>query len=184
MWGTVMNRKNCFRALAGIGALSLSLAWQPSIAEAKTSHKSERSLASLYSYRPGTIVVKTNERRLYYVVGNGQVLRYTVGVGRAGKQWSGQSAISGKYIRPAWSPPEEIRREKPGLPSVIPSGSPSNPMGAAAMTIAGGEYAIHGTNQPGSIGGFVSYGCIRMRNSDILDLFDRVAVGTPVVVER
>jgi len=133
-------------------------------------------------YSAGTIVVKTGERRLYYVVGNGQAIRYPVGVGRRGMQWSGTSAIDGKYIRPAWSPPAEIRRDKPGLPAVIPGGSPRNPMGAAAMTLSRGEYAIHGTNAPGSIGGFVSYGCIRMHNADIMDLFGRVSVGTTVVV--
>ena len=143
-----------------------------------------RSMVNLNGYSPGTIVVKTRQRRLYYVIGNGKAVRYPVGVGRPNKQWSGRSAISGKYIKPAWSPPEEIRRDNPRLPHVIPSGAPNNPMGAAALTIAGGEYAIHGTNRPGSVGGFVSYGCIRMLNSDILDLFDRVAVGTPVVVER
>jgi lipoprotein-anchoring transpeptidase ErfK/SrfK len=77
-----------------------------------------------------------------------------------------------------------VRRDKPSLPNVIPGGSPRNPMGVAAMTLAGGEYAIHGTNVPGSIGGFVSYGCIRMYNQDISDLFERVSVGTPVVVTR
>jgi lipoprotein-anchoring transpeptidase ErfK/SrfK len=146
--------------------------------------RAERGLVSLSGYSPGTIVVKTRERRLYYVVGDGKAVRYPVGVGRPDKQWTGQSAISGKYIKPAWSPPEEIRRDNPLLPYVIPSGAPNNPMGAAALTLAGGEYAIHGTNRPGSVGGFVSYGCIRMLNSDILDLFDRVAVGTSVVVER
>jgi lipoprotein-anchoring transpeptidase ErfK/SrfK len=146
--------------------------------------RAERGLVSLSGYSPGTIVIKTRERRLYYVVGDGKAVRYPVGVGRPDKQWTGQSAISGKYIKPAWSPPEEIRRDKPLLPYVIPSGAPNNPMGAAALTLAGGEYAIHGTNRPGSVGGFVSYGCIRMLNSDILDLFDRVAVGTSVVVER
>jgi lipoprotein-anchoring transpeptidase ErfK/SrfK len=135
-------------------------------------------------YSAGTIVVRTNERRLYLVLGHGQAMRYPVGVGRAGKQWAGTSQIAGKYIKPAWSPPAEIRRDKPSLPDVIPGGSPHNPMGAAAMTIAGGEYAIHGTNSPGSVGGFVSYGCIRMYNQDILDLFARVNVGTPVVVTR
>jgi lipoprotein-anchoring transpeptidase ErfK/SrfK len=152
---------------------------------AKTQHKrAERGLVSLSGYSPGTIVIKTRERRLYYVVSNDKAVRYPVGVGRPDKQWSGQSAISGKYIKPAWSPPAEIRRDNPRLPYVIPSGAPNNPMGAAALTLAGGEYAIHGTNRPGSVGGFVSYGCIRMLNSDILDLFDRVAVGTTVVVER
>jgi lipoprotein-anchoring transpeptidase ErfK/SrfK len=92
--------------------------------------------------------------------------------------------ISGKFVRPAWSPPAMIKREKPSLPDVIPGGSPKNPMGAAAMTLMGGEYAIHGTNAPGSIGGFVSHGCIRMQNADIMDLFGRVGVGTTVVVTR
>jgi len=135
-------------------------------------------------YEAGTIVVKTNERRLYYVLGGGQALRYPVGVGRAGKAWSGTSHISGKYIKPAWSPPAEVRRDKPSLPDVIPGGSPRNPMGAAALTLSGGEYAIHGTNAPGSIGGFVSYGCIRMHNRDIMDLYGRVHYGTRVVVVR
>ncbi len=115
---------------------------------------------------------------------DGRAIRYKVGVGRKGKTWAGESFIDGKYVRPSWAPPEEIRREKPELPSVIPAGSPSNPMGAAAMTLSGGEYAIHGTNAPGSIGGFVSYGCIRMYNEDIVDLFDRVQVGTRVIVTR
>lgn len=146
--------------------------------------QSNRPTVSLNGYSPGTVVIRTNERRLYYVVGNGRAVRYTVGVGRPNKQWTGQSMINGKYIKPAWSPPEEIRRDNPRLPNVIPSGATNNPMGAAALTLSGGEYAIHGTNRPGSVGGFVSYGCFRMHNSDILDLFDRVAVGTPVVVER
>ena len=133
-------------------------------------------------YSAGTIVIRTNERRLYLVLGNGQAIRYTVGVGRAGKQWAGTTQIDGKYLHPAWSPPSEVRRDKPFMPAVIPGGSPRNPMGVAAMTLAGGEYAIHGTNSPGSIGGFVSYGCIRMLNSDISDLFGRVSVGTTVVV--
>jgi lipoprotein-anchoring transpeptidase ErfK/SrfK len=133
-------------------------------------------------YSPGTIVIKTNERRLYLVVSQGQAMRYPVGVGRAGKQWSGTSYIASKHLRPAWSPPEEIKHDRPSLPAVVPSGSPRNPMGAAALVLAHGQYAIHGTNAPGSIGGFVSYGCIRMYNKDILDLYARVSVGTRVVV--
>jgi lipoprotein-anchoring transpeptidase ErfK/SrfK len=135
-------------------------------------------------YSAGTIVVKTGERRLYYVIGDGQALRYPVGVGRAGKQWAGTAQIDGKYIKPAWAPPLEIIRDKPGIARVIPGGSPNNPMGVAALTLSGGEYAIHGTNRPGSVGGFVSYGCIRMYNQDVMDLFQRVSVGTPVVVTR
>ena len=135
-------------------------------------------------YSPGTIVVKTNERRLYLVVEQGKAVAYPVGVGRAGKQWAGTTRIDGKYTNPAWSPPAEVKRDKPSMPSVIPGGSPQNPMGVAAMTLAGGEYAIHGTNAPGSVGGFVSYGCFRMLNADITDLYQRVSVGTTVVVTR
>jgi lipoprotein-anchoring transpeptidase ErfK/SrfK len=135
-------------------------------------------------YLPGTIVVKTNERRLYFVVDPGHAMRYPVGVGKSGKQWAGTTRIDGKYRNPAWSPPAEVKRDKPSMPDVIPGGSPRNPMGVAAMTLAGGEYAIHGTNMPGSVGGFVSYGCIRMLNEDITDLYQRVSVGTAVVVSR
>jgi lipoprotein-anchoring transpeptidase ErfK/SrfK len=136
------------------------------------------------NFAAGTIVVRTSERRLYLILGGGQALRYPVGVGRAGMQWAGTSTIEGKYIEPAWSPPDSIRRENPRLPDVIPSGSPHNPMGVAAMTLVGGEYAIHGTNDPASIGHFVSHGCIRMYNADITDLYQRVGVGTTVVVTR
>src|SRR5476649_2109894 len=135
-------------------------------------------------YSPGTIIVKTNERRLYLVVDIGHAVRYPVGVGKAGKQWAGTTRIDGKYTNPAWSPPAEVKRDKPSMPSVIPGGSPRNPMGVAAMTLSGGEYAIHGTIMSGSVGGFVSYGCIRMLNADISDLYQRGSVGTTVVVAR
>jgi lipoprotein-anchoring transpeptidase ErfK/SrfK len=134
--------------------------------------------------RSGTIVIHTSERRLYLVLGQGRALRYVVGVGRAGRQWSGSARIDGKYLRPNWAPPDDVRRAQPNLPEIIPSGAPGNPMGVAAMTLSGGEYAIHGTNAPDSIGGFVSYGCIRMFNADIADLYSRVAIGTPVIVLR
>ena len=129
---------------------------------------------------PGTIVVRTNERKLFYVVDRGRALRYPVGVGRAGKQWFGTTSIATKTLQPAWSPPAEIRRDRPAW--VIPSGSPKNPMGASALVLADNELAIHGTNNPGSIGGFVSWGCIRMHNRDVMDLFGRVSVGTKVVI--
>ena len=133
---------------------------------------------------PGTIIVRTNERRLYLVIGRGTAMRYPVGVGRAGRQWAGRSFIDGKHIRPDWAPPPDIARDHPSLPKIIRGGTPQNPMGVAALTLSGGEYAIHGTNNPGSIGGFVSYGCIRMYNQDITDLYDRVGIGTPVIVTR
>jgi len=136
------------------------------------------------AYAPGTIVVKTGERHLYLVVAPGTAIRYPVGVGRAGQQWSGTSVIEAKFVEPDWAPPPDIRRENPKLPLLIAGGSPHNPMGVAAMTLAGLDYAIHGTNQPSSIGHFVSHGCIRMFNEDVTDLFGRVGVGTPVVVTR
>jgi lipoprotein-anchoring transpeptidase ErfK/SrfK len=143
-----------------------------------------REVVSLHGYAPGTIVVKTHERRLYYVLDSGRALRFPVGVGRTGMQRHGTAHVEGKYVRPAWAPPPMIRAENPHLPKVIPGGAPNNPMGAAALTLRGGEYAIHGTNRPGSIGGFVSHGCIRMYNHDIRELYRLVEVGTPVIVER
>ena len=134
-------------------------------------------------YKAGTIVVKTSERRLYYVTDSGRARRFPVGVGKSGWAWHGRAHIEGKYLAPAWSPPAVLWR-RAGPAPVIPGGSPKNPMGVAAMTFHNGELAIHGTNNPGSIGGFVSYGCIRMYNQDITDLFGRVNVGTPVMVTR
>ncbi len=135
-----------------------------------------------------TIVVRTGQRRLYLVLGydlvsgHGVALRYRVGVGRVARQWTGQSSIAAKFIRPNWAPPAIIRRDHPRLPALISGDSPANPLGAAALTLAGGDYAIHGTNTPASIGGFVSYGCIRMYNEDILDLYQRVPLGAGVIV--
>lgn len=127
--------------------------------------------------RPGTIVVKTTQRRLYLVTGNSQAIKYTVGVGRAGKQWFGTTSIVSKHIRPAWTPTADM-----GGSYVIASGDPKNPMGEAALVLADHQLAIHGTNNPGSIGGYVSWGCIRMHNADILDLYSRVNVGTRVAI--
>ncbi|HET9903616.1 MAG TPA: L,D-transpeptidase [Xanthobacteraceae bacterium] len=167
-----------------LGACALGLA-AVGTAGPPTPAAARGELVAFRSEAPGgSIVVRTQERRLYYVLGGGRALRYPVGVGRPGRQWSGATRILGKYRRPAWSPPPEIRRDKPSLPEIIPGGSPRNPMGDAALTVRDGTYAIHGTNAPNSIGRFVSYGCIRMYNSDILDLFDRVSVGTPVFVTR
>lgn len=132
-------------------------------------------------FRAGTVVIRNSEKRLYLVLGSGKAIRYKVAVGRRGKVWTGQAFINGKHIRPAWSPSAEVRRDFPNLPSVIPGGARNNPMGVAALTLSNGNYAIHGTNRPGSIGRAVSYGCIRMANRDIQDLFQRVGVRTPVV---
>ena len=132
----------------------------------------------------GALVVRTSERRLYLVNGDGTAIRYSVAVGKPGKQWAGATVIDGKYFHPDWSPPAVVKRDHPHLPNLIRGGTASNPMGYGAMTLRGGQYAIHGTNRPWSIGTFASYGCIRMHNHDIEDLFGRVSVGTPVYVTR
>jgi lipoprotein-anchoring transpeptidase ErfK/SrfK len=167
-------------------ALAFSLAMSviaPSLAVPSPA-EARQTVAFREDYMPGTVVVKYSQRRLYYVMGGGKAIAYPVGVGRVGKAWFGTRFIDGKRLKPAWSPPREVKRDNPRLPNVIPGGAPGNPMGAAALTLSGGEYAIHGTNAPGSIGGFVSYGCIRMHNADILDLYNRVSFGTRVVVTR
>lgn len=134
-------------------------------------------------YYPGTIVIRTNERRLYYVVAPGEAIRYTIAVGKAGKQWRGVKYVEEMQVDPAWSPPAEVKRDNPRLPDVIPGGSPRNPMGARVIGLGpGGEYAIHGTNMPRTVGTAASYGCFRMHNSDVIDLYARVQMGTPVVV--
>src|SRR6202044_4042062 len=107
-------------------------------------------------YSPGTIVVRTNERRLYLVVGPGQAVRYPVGVGRSGKQWAGTTQIDGKYRNPAWSPPADVKHDKPTIPDLIPGGSPRNPMGVAALTLAGGGGGDPGPHNAGPNGGGLS----------------------------
>lgn len=144
-----------------------------------------RELVSLPTgYEPGSVVVSTRQRMLYFVNGDGTAIRYRVAVGMPGRQWFGTRLIDGKHIRPAWSPPAEVKRAKPSLPNVIAGGAPNNPMGAAALTISPGEYAIHGTSASmrASIGSYASFGCIRMLDEDILDLMPRVQVGARIHV--
>ncbi len=139
----------------------------------------ERGVVAFTGFAPGTIVVKTGERSLYFVIDQQRALRFPVGVGRTGKTWTGHAQVEGKFVRPAWQAPPEL-----GGGPVIPGGATNNPMGEAALTLRGGEYAIHGTNRPESIGRFVSSGCIRMHNRDIVELYRLVAVGTPVIVQQ
>ena len=142
---------------------------------------SAREIVAVEGYAPGSIIISTKQRRLYYVIAPGEAFSYKVGVGRKGKQWAGATYVEGKVANPAWSPPPEVKRAEPWLPDVIPPG-PKNPMGTRAILLGGGQYAIHGTNKPASVGGFVSYGCIRMYNAEVEELFQYVKVGTPVVV--
>jgi lipoprotein-anchoring transpeptidase ErfK/SrfK len=155
-----------------IAAAAAAFAGAPAHAAQKVEYTSDAGA--------GTIVVATGERSLYLVTGKGQALKYTVGVGKSGQQWFGTTRIASKHIKPAWKPPASLRGNR-SPDFYIESGSPKNPMGAAALVLVHNELAIHGTNNPGSIGGFVSAGCIRMHNRDIMDLYGRVSVGTRVV---
>ena len=135
------------------------------------------------SYAPGTIVVSTSERRLYFVLPGGQALRYGVGVGRPGFTWSGVTHIANKREWPDWTPPEQMLRRRPDLPRHM-AGGIDNPLGARAMYLAGTLYRIHGSNEPDTIGQAVSSGCIRMTNDDVTDLYSRARVGAKVIVQR
>jgi lipoprotein-anchoring transpeptidase ErfK/SrfK len=134
-------------------------------------------------YGAGTIVISTAERRLYYVLGDGTAIRYGVGVGRPGFEWGGVKAITRKAEWPGWTPPPQMLKRRPDLPRHM-EGGPNNPLGARAMYLGGSLYRIHGSNEPETIGQAVSSGCIRMTNDDVVDLYDRVRVGTRVVVQR
>ena len=130
---------------------------------------------------PGTIIVNTADRYLYLIMGNGVAMRYGVGVGRDGFQWGGMQKITVKREWPDWTPPAEMLRRRPDLPRHM-EGGPENPLGARAMYLGSSLYRIHGSNEPWTIGTNVSSGCIRMRNEDVVDLYERVRVGTKVVV--
>ncbi|MFG1364923.1 L,D-transpeptidase [Xanthobacter versatilis] len=134
-------------------------------------------------YAPGTIVIRTSERRLYYVTSRGEALRYGVGVGREGFQWSGVKTVSAKKEWPGWTPPAQMLRRRPDLPRYMPGGI-ENPLGARAMYLGSSLYRIHGSNEPETIGQAVSSGCFRMTNDDVVDLYNRVRVGTTVYVLR
>jgi lipoprotein-anchoring transpeptidase ErfK/SrfK len=132
---------------------------------------------------PGTIIIQTSERYLYLVQGNGRALRYGIGVGREGFQWQGLLKISRKAEWPDWTPPPEMIVRQPYLPRFM-AGGPGNPLGARALYLGATIYRIHGTNQPQTIGSAVSSGCFRLVNADVTDLYNRVPVGTKVVVRQ
>jgi len=134
-------------------------------------------------YAPGTVVVSTNERRLYYVLPGQEAIQYGVGVGREGFTWSGTKTVSMKREWPDWSPPPQMRKRRPDLPRHMPGGM-DNPLGARAIYLGSSMFRIHGSNEPDTIGAAVSSGCIRMTNQDVVDLYGRVKPGTKVVVLR
>jgi len=133
--------------------------------------------------KPGTIIVHTSERFLYLVQGNNRAIRYGIGVGRDGFRWTGIHRISRKAEWPDWTPPAEMIERQPYLPRFM-AGGPGNPMGARALYIGATVYRVHGTNQPQTIGHAVSSGCFRLVNPDVIDLYDRVPVGTKIVVRH
>ena len=137
-------------------------------------------------YSPGTIVISQAARKLYLILDSRTAVAYPVAVAKHGKEWSGFARVDGKYVSPAWSPPESVKRDHPELPDLLPGGSPHNPMGPRAITLDRDEVAIHGTTAKmrASVGTAASYGCIRMYNEDVIDLFDRVRVGAAVLMTR
>jgi lipoprotein-anchoring transpeptidase ErfK/SrfK len=131
--------------------------------------------------QPGTIIINTKERRLYYLLPNGQAIRYGIGVGRDGFTWRGVKTVTAKKEWPDWTPPDDMLRRRPDLPRFM-KGGPENPLGARAMYLGSTLYRIHGSNEPETIGTGVSSGCFRMINPDVIDLYNRVTLGAKVIV--
>jgi lipoprotein-anchoring transpeptidase ErfK/SrfK len=168
------------RALAAMVSLPIALVTQPRPGLAG-------QIVSVSESAPaGTIVINASERKLYFVLGAETAIRYPIAVPKSGKEWSGSATVNGKFVNPDWVPPPCVKADHPELPDFIPGGSPNNPMGARAITLDRFEVAIHGTtkNMRRTIGTAASYGCIRMLNEDVIDLFNRVRVGTPVMMIR
>jgi lipoprotein-anchoring transpeptidase ErfK/SrfK len=171
----LFSRRNLLALGAGLGAVAAfgkPAAAAPSIVPMPSGQ-----------FPSGTIVISLRQRRLYLATDERRAISYPVAVGMSGRAWSGWARIDGKHINPAWVPPAVVRAAVRGLPAIIPGGAPNNPMGPRALTLDRHEIAIHGTTRSmrRSIGTAASFGCIRMYNEDIVDLFDRVSVGTPVV---
>ena len=177
--GLVAGRIVASVAMVSLTAITGAAVLDTAIAPAQA----KQSVSVPGTYPEGMIIIKQSERQLYFTNGDGTAIRYPVAIGKTGKAWRGQTFIEGKFIRPDWSPPEVVSRDHPELPALIPGGAPNNPMGEAALTLKLSEVAIHGTTikMRHSVGTAASYGCIRMLNEDVTDLYSRVKVGTPVV---
>jgi lipoprotein-anchoring transpeptidase ErfK/SrfK len=150
--------------------------------DAQLDPRFQRQIVSLQTREaPGTIIIDTPNTYLYYVLGDGQAIRYGIGVGREGFTWAGVKQVARKAEWPDWYPPAEMIARQPYLPRMT-MGGPGNPLGARALYLGTSEYRIHGTNDPTTIGKNVSSGCIRLTNEDVVDLYNRVQVGAKVVV--
>ena len=165
-------------AVAALAALAAVTPGSPSTAGRLLGYES--------TYPAGAILISQSERRLYLIVDGQRAIAYPVAVAKRGREWEGSARVQAKFVEPAWSPPDLVKRDHPELPDIIQGGSPYNPMGARAILLDRDEIAIHGTSRAmrASIGTAASYGCIRMLNEDVVDLFDRVAVGAPVTMVR
>jgi lipoprotein-anchoring transpeptidase ErfK/SrfK len=158
--------------------------YQPSPAEEQLSGAyAKQEVFFRTTQSPGTIIIDTQDRFLYLIQGNNRALRYGIGVGRQGFTWSGMERISRKQEWPDWRPPPEMIERQPYLPRFM-AGGPGNPLGARAMYLGATVYRIHGTNQPETIGHAVSSGCFRLVNADVIDLYNRVPVGTKVIIKQ
>ena len=154
--------------------------------QTRSSYKGKEIVDFKTSLVPGSIIIRTSERKLYYILPAGRAIQYGIGVGREGFTWSGTDKITRKAEWPDWRPPREMIEREADRGTYIPvhmAGGPDNPLGARALYIGSTMYRIHGTNQPWSIGLAVSSGCIRLLNEEVIDLFDRVEIGAEVVVE-
>ena len=173
----------CRRRISGTAVAALPPEYQPERAPAKELPPQFRRTVVDYPTvePPGTIIIDTPNTYLYLTIGHGKAIRYGIGVGREGFTWSGTEHISRMKEWPDWLPPKEMIKRQPYLPRFM-AGGETNPLGARAMYLGNTEYRIHGTNQPSTIGSFVSSGCIRLTNEDVEDLYSRVTVGTTVVV--
>jgi lipoprotein-anchoring transpeptidase ErfK/SrfK len=178
------------RAIGGLIAAALLLTL-PQAAQAQgffdwigaggTNSASDRQTVSFSpAYAPGEIIVSFGDRRLYHVTGRGRAVSYPIAVPRAESRWSGTLRVSQKRVNPPWTPTPEMRRENPNLPMSVPGGHPRNPLGVRALYLGNTLYRIHGTDAPYTIGQNVSKGCVRMHNEHVLELYNRVPVGTKV----
>lgn len=174
-------------AIAAPAAMSASLPniYSPEFSDARPLASPIQRQTIRYDgpYAPGTIIVSTSERRLYFVLPDHQALKYGVGVGRQGFTWSGVTFVANKREWPDWTPPAQMLLRRPDIPHHM-AGGIDNPLGARALYLGGSLYRIHGSNEPDTIGQAVSSGCIRMTNDDVTDLYGRASVGAKVVVER
>lgn len=172
-------------AAAAIIGLTAAASMTPASAAISSEHTMTRRTVISENVAPGTIVISASQRRLFLVQNDGSAISYPVAVPKRGKEWFGVTSIREKFTNPDWTPPADVRADHPELPDVIPGGAPNNPMGTRAMLLDGDQVAIHGTTNKmrASIGSAASYGCIRMRNEDVTDLFERVSVGTLVIMQ-